>query len=264
MYKKPRPEPGHQAKEGRQEDYSENESINVDFNSKLYYIYREVILLLLISFSQDDVSKFLFEMNNNMSLTRFFNKVGSISLTEFNKVVWFSVNSQYYVSERMVELFFKKYKPGFLKSSVFNIIQASKSFSIIICRFLYTIIKTNQTPKGQGGGMEPFRRTLSSEKRPRGPDEIAIDISELDHIIDNPSKYIVDNCETIEEVLDEEYLNPDKIDPTPEDFSDHPPPHPPVTEDATNESKIGINKKPIHIRDKTIYKNFTKHRHKQY
>ena len=256
MSKKSRADDGDPAKEGRQEDYSENESINVDFNSKLYYIYREVILLLLISFSQDDVSKFLFEMNNNMSLTRFFNKVGSISLTEFNKVVWFSVNSQYYVSERMGELFFNKYKPGFLKSSVFNIIQASKSFSIIICRFLYTIIKTNQTPKGQGGGMDPQDFvTLSSEKRQRESDEIDIDISELEHIIDNPSKYIVDNCETIEEVLDEEYLNPDKIDPTPEDFSDHPPPHPPVTEDATNESKIGINKKPIHIRDKTIYKN---------
>ena len=120
MYKKSRTEPGHPAKEGRQEDYSENESINVDFNSKLYYIYREVILLLLISFSQDEVSVFLFEMDKNKSLTRFFDKVGSISITEFDKVVWFLVNSQYYVSERMGELFFKKYKSYSFLVSLFD------------------------------------------------------------------------------------------------------------------------------------------------
>ena len=246
MSKKPR-EHGGTVREGRQEDYSENESINVDFNSKLYYIYREVILLLLISFSQDEVSDFLFKMDKNKSLIRFFDKVGSISITEFDKVVWFLVNSQYYVSTGLNSIFFKeyeKYKSGFLKSSVFNIIQASKSFSIIICRFLYTIIKTNQTSKGQGGGM---LRTSSSGKRLRESDEI--DISELADIIENPSEYIVDNCETIEEVLGEPYLNLDNIDPTPEDFSDNPPP-PPVAEDDRNESKIGINKQPIRIRDK--------------
>lgn len=265
-------------KEGRRDDYSEDESINVDFNSKLYYIYREVILLLLISFSQDYVSSFIFEgKDNNTSLTRFFNKVGTITITEFDKVVWFLVNSQYYVSRGLDKEFLKEYKSGFLKSSVFNIIQASKSFSIIICRFLYTIIKTNQNSKGQGGGMDrlsttpevvddsddddddesdnkEFLRTLSNgfkRNRNEQQSEKAIGISELNDIIEYPHKYIVDNCETIEKVLDDPYLILDNIDPTPEDYTDNPPPPPPVADaENTNESKINVNNtKPILIRD---------------
>ena len=48
------------------------------------------------------------------------------------------------------------------------------------------------------------------------------------NIIDIPDKYIANNCETIEKVLDESYLNLDNIDPTPEDDTDNPPPPPPV------------------------------------
>lgn len=268
-------------KEGRRDDYSEDESINVDFNSKLYYIYREVILLLLISFSQDEVSSFIFEGNDNItSLNRFFNKVGTIKITEFDKVVWFLVNSQNYVSGKMELSFFKNYNADFLKSSVFNIIHASKSFSIIICRFLYTIIKTNQSLKGLGGGMkrsdttpevghkhddkeeeeddesdneELVRRPSNGFKRDRNEQqsEKAIDISQFNNIIDNPDKYIVDNCETIEKVLDESYLNLDNIDPTPEDYTDnHPPPVADADAENTNESKINVNNtKPILIRD---------------
>lgn len=247
-------------KEGRRDDYSEDESINVDFNSKLYYIYREVILLLLTSFSQDEVSKFLFEQDNDNSLFRFFNKVGTIKITEFDKVVWFLVNSQNYVSGKMEFSFFKNYKADFLKSSVFNIIHASKSFSITISRFLYTMIKTNQSLKGQGGGMErgsspldPLIRRGSAGKRER-QEETPLDLPEelTNFMVESnvtSSTYIANNCETIEKVLDESYLNLDNIDPTPEDDTDTPPP-PVADAENTNESKINVNNtKPILIRD---------------
>lgn len=257
-------------KEGRRDDYSEDESINVDFNSKLYYIYREVILLLLTSFSQDEVSKFLFEEDNNKSLIRFFDKVGTIKITEFDKVVWFLVNSQNYVSGKMELSFFKNYKADFLKKNIFNIIHASKSFSITISRFLYTMIKTNQSLKGQGGGMErgsgvveeqeeeeedPPLVRRGSGKRDR-QEETPLDIpAELTDFMAESnvtsSTYIANNCETIEKVLDEPYLNLDNIVPTPEDDTDNPPPPPPVADaENTNESKINVNNtKPILIRD---------------
>ena len=65
---------------GREEEWSENAALNVDFKSKVFYMYREVILLLLISFRQDDVSQFLFKSSNNDSLKRFFSKDGTLSI----------------------------------------------------------------------------------------------------------------------------------------------------------------------------------------
>lgn len=253
--------------EGREEKWSEDEALNVDFKNKLFYMYREVILLLLISFRQDDVSLFLFRLNNNESLNRFFTKDGVLSIIEFDKVVWFLVNNQQYVSSGCNKDFCDKYTINFLKSKTFNIIQASKSISIIICRYLYTIIRTNQntskTTKKRGGML----RTRSTGTDTSGIkrviyetelDEYEITIPEsLKKIIVNTSEYIKDNCDTIEEILEENYLNLNNIDPTPEIFTVNPP-LPKITEEDTNESKLDINIEPKLIKD-DAYVNMISH-----
>jgi hypothetical protein len=235
---------------GREEEWSENEALNVDFKSKLFYMYREVILLLLISFRQDDVSQFLFRSTNNESLKRFFTKDDVLSIIEFDKVVWFLVNNQQYVSSGCNKTFLDKYSINFLKSKTFNIIQASKSISIIICRYLYTIIRTNQNQgsTSKRGGMMSLKRLQPEDAElPSSRDKYVPTIpEELQNIIDSSSKHIADNCEIIDKMLEESYLNLNNIDPTPENFTDTPPK---IIEQDTNEAKIDNNIEPIRIKD---------------
>ena len=149
---------------GRMENYSEIAAINIDFTSKLFYMYREVVLLLIISFPQNEVSNFLFGVDNASALVRFFNKRGGLTIQEFDKIVWFLVNSEQYVSHNYHSSFFNGYSRQYLNSKEFNAIQASKSISIIICRYLFTIIRTNQHPQKGGMDREPSKKSEDKQE----------------------------------------------------------------------------------------------------
>ena len=152
---------------GRKPAYSEAAAINSsDFDTKIFYMYREVITSLLISFPQEDVSNFLFggpEKTNAETLKKMFNKDGAIETTVFDKVVWFSYNARNYANGDYNNNFFKLYpaRGNFLSTvsdATFDIILASKSISLILCRYLFTVFKTiqerqkNQAKSGGGKG----------------------------------------------------------------------------------------------------------------
>lgn len=310
---------------GRMETYSEYDAINIDFESKLFYMYREVVLLLIISFPQKEVSEFLFDISYDEALARFFSKKGQLTIEEFDKIVWFLVNNEQYVSDNCGTRFFNEYIRPYLNSKEFNLIQASKSISIIICRYLFTIIKTNQHSQSQKGGMdrvEPSTKSIEKMKtaaaaavaagpslkeaaakakrlahekererrqreqaeaeaeririekaeaeqrqreeaqrirleqaqaeaerlsrltRLRGPengsDKMEVNgFEELKPIVYNDI-YIVNNCDIIESILNEPYLNHNNIDPIPPELtSSGSHPSPPVQQESIkNENKI--------------------------
>ena len=100
---------------GRREGYSESEALNSStFDNKIFYMYREVIITLLISFPQDDVSSFLFgggglesgkQPINHVALKKMFNKNGEIDTATFDKVVWFSYNAKAYANQNYEDIY---------------------------------------------------------------------------------------------------------------------------------------------------------------
>ena len=154
---------------GRREGYSETKALNSStLENKIFYMYREVIITLLISYPQDDVSNFLFGIPNNAGLDKMFSKDGEITQITFDKVVWFLYNAKNYVNNNDKDSFYGGYHGGFLQSisisgtgreneNNFVIKLASESLSLTLCRYLFTIFKTIQARafekrEGQGGG----------------------------------------------------------------------------------------------------------------
>ena len=153
---------------GRREGYSETKALNSStLENKIFYMYREVIITLLISYPQDDVSIFLFgaDTTNIVGLDKMFSKDGEINQITFDKVVWFLYNAKNYVNNNDGDIFYRGYHAGFLESisgsreneNNFVIKLASESLSLTLCRYLFTIFKTIQARafengKGQGGG----------------------------------------------------------------------------------------------------------------
>jgi hypothetical protein len=154
---------------GRRETYSEASAINLsNFETKIFYMYREVVISLLISFPQDGVSDFLFNTvirTNDAALTKMFKKDGEIDEPVFDKVVWFSYNAREYANNNYNIAFFSRYRVNFLNNvnnDTFDINLASQSISLILCRYLFTIFKTIQirqtTLTHNGGGKNKKKR----------------------------------------------------------------------------------------------------------
>jgi hypothetical protein len=195
---------------GRKPTYSEEAAINLsNFDTKIFYMYREVIISLLISFPQDRVSNFLFggPINTNAAaLKKMFKKDGEIETTVFDKVVWFSYNARNYANNGYNNSFFDSYpaRGNFLNTvnqDTFNIELASQSISLILCRYLFTVFKTiqerQQTQGKSGGGKGKAKNSNKSNISE------TLGSSEMKHLVDNANSgdIISTNCELFEKAL---------------------------------------------------------------
>ena len=164
---------------GRAVDFDENAALNSSsFDNKIFYMYREVVISLLISYPQDDVSYFLFNnkykiKTNDAGLDKMFSKNGEIDQSTFDKVVWFLYNAKNYVNTENVDDFYSQYPQGGFLNSINNnnfvIKVASESLSLTLCRYLFTIFKTIQARKiegTQGGGGGAYSTPVAVHNTP--------------------------------------------------------------------------------------------------
>ena len=217
---------------GRRPAYNEAAAINLsDFDTKIFYMYREVITSLLISFPQEDVSNFLFggpEKTNAETLKKMFNKDGAIETTVFDKVVWFSYNARNYANNSYNNNFFNSYPAGgnFLSTvndDTFHINLASESISLILCRYLFTVFKTiqerqkNQAKSGGGKGNAKNSNKSNIYETLNSPS--------LNTLIANANTNNVDiisnNCELFEKALFEDKFVDDDGKPTESSYSNN-------------------------------------------
>ena len=197
---------------GRHASYNETTALESSISIKLYYANQEDILMVLYSFPQDSVSRFLFNIDRIQALRRFSQLDGILTDNEYYRLLYFIVNIHRFVENDCNIASINQPlgydslgydSPGYdsthnFDKLEFNDIQASLSIAVLICRYLFTIyntilpqkvvkvVKASKQGKGKKGGMppkfdpNPKRRNLDHSPQPPPPSDMVVDDDSAD------------------------------------------------------------------------------------
>ena len=129
---------------GRHPSYNEAAALAASIDTKLFYEYQDIILMILCSFPQANVSNFLFGITREDALKRFSDTIGKLTNVEFYKLLHFVININKYIESRCaIENISDRIDPNNFDTLVFNDVQASLSIADLVCRYLFTIYTSN-------------------------------------------------------------------------------------------------------------------------